>query len=242
MMSIPYVYIDKSLPDVAGSFIELDADESFHLCKVLRLRKGNQVLLTDGKGYVVECEIVEADIKETALQMSGRLVFYPKKNYSVHIAIAPTKHPDRLEWFIEKATETGIDNISLIICEHSEKWNVKLPRLRRLMISAMKQSQQCRLPEFRGPVSLKEMINQCTEQEKWIGYCEGNPEFLAHRAKPGNSVVVAIGPEGDFSASEVETAIAKGFNPISLGPTRLRTETAGLVASLMIHTINGLKI
>ncbi|MHC1705893.1 MAG: 16S rRNA (uracil(1498)-N(3))-methyltransferase [Bacteroidales bacterium] len=240
-MSVPFAYTDTLLAGNSASFIALDADESFHLCRVLRMRKGSTVLLTDGRGNHVDCEVVESDPKRAILQLLASPITSKGKNYFIHIALAPTKHPDRLEWFIEKATEIGVDKISLIICEHSEKWNVKTARLQRLMISAMKQSQQTRLPWLAGPLNFTELLTQKLEDEKYIGYCDTETNQLASAAGSKKSIMVAIGPEGDFSPKEIEMAMNNGFHPISLGSNRLRTETAGLVACQIIHTINELK-
>ena len=240
-MSIPFVYTQYPLTDLGVSVISLNGEESFHLAKVLRIRPGSKVILTDGNGYYVECEVATVNSTETELKISGELLFSPINPYKVHIAIAPPKHPDRLEWFVEKAVETGINRITLILCEHSEKWNVKLPRLQRIMIAAMKQSQQSRLPQLDGPVAFNDLLTNAMEEEKYIGYCDGVTHSLTSLAQPGKNILVAIGPEGDFSPIEVENAVKKGFHPISLGPARLRTETAGLVASLTIHLVNHLK-
>jgi 16S rRNA (uracil1498-N3)-methyltransferase len=239
-MSIPYVYIDHPLTGNSGALFSLDREESFHLVRVLRLRKGDRARLTNGLGYRVDCEVTEANAAAATLMSTEDPIKVLPKSYSLHIAIAPTKHPDRLEWFIEKATEMGTDRITLILCEHSEKWNVKIQRLHRIMISAMKQSQQCRLPELQGPVEYHQFIRHSGEQEKWIGYCDGDPVLLSAAAQKGKGVLIAIGPEGDFSPGEVEEAVKSGFHPISLGTARYRTETAGLAAVMTIHTINNL--
>ncbi|MCX6273094.1 MAG: RsmE family RNA methyltransferase [Bacteroidetes bacterium] len=237
----PYSYLLLLQQHLSHDVLSLDNEESFHLTKVLRARKGQPVVMTDGLGYLADAEIIEPSPKETIIKLKSDPVIQPQRNYSVHIAIAPPRHPDRLEWFVEKVTETGIDAISLMVCEHSEKWNVKIPRLTRIMTAALKQSQQAWLPKLYGPSPFPDVIRHAGEQEKWIGYCSGDPELLANQTVKGRSVIIAIGPEGDFSSKEIEQAIEAGFFPINLGPTRLRTETAGWVACQTIHIINQLQ-
>lgn len=239
-MTLPFSFCQNLATAVDERILLLDPEESFHVSRVLRLRKGSRLMLTNGQGYLVEGEIVEPNHQETVIRLIAEPVLQPKRNYSVHIAVAPTRHPDRLEWFVEKATESGIEKISLIVCEHSEKWNTKTARLNRIMISAMKQSRQTWIPLLQGPLPYHQFIRDCSEEGKWIAYCEGERESLAKHINKGKSGIVAIGPEGDFSPREVESALKSGFIPISLGPTRLRTETAALYACHVFHIINDL--
>lgn len=237
-MSVPYSYHPfLSDPLVNGNLL-LDAEESYHLCRVLRVKKGGRIMITDGKGYLAEGIVQDADTKHVAVELLNDPDLQKQRDFFIHIAIAPTRHPDRLEWFAEKATEIGVDRITFIITKHSEKWNVKLPRLQRILISAMKQSQQAYLPFLTGPLSFEEFLPGVKEEERWIGYCNEEARPLAQSANKGRSGVIAIGPEGDFAPEEVAMAKKNGFIPINLGSTRLRTETAGWVALHTIHIIN----
>ncbi|MEI6455077.1 MAG: 16S rRNA (uracil(1498)-N(3))-methyltransferase [bacterium] len=223
-------------PYITGSLHELDEEESRHCIRVLRLNKGDVVHLTDGKGHLFECRIDAPDQKKCRLTIDKELPGSDSKGWHLHVAIAPTKNHERFEWFLEKATEIGIDEITPLICEHSERREVKHARFEKLIISAMKQSRRIILPKMNQPVQFSELVQKYFSGVRYIAYCgTGREAGLSIVYKHGKDVLILIGPEGDFSAKEVEVAKENGFMPVNLGSSRLRTETAGIVAC---HTIN----
>jgi 16S rRNA (uracil1498-N3)-methyltransferase len=223
-------------PDLDPEFFSLTEEETRHITKVLRLKEGDHIFLTDGRGNLCEAVILNAQAKKCLVQCGPLKHEYDKRPYHIHIAIAPTKNMDRLEWFLEKATEIGIDEITPIYCAHSERTHLKTERLMKVLIAALKQSIKAYLPVLNEPVSFAKFIANKPEGSKFIAYCEtGNEAELQKIYRKGSDVLILIGPEGDFSPSEVEQAIKQEFIPISLGKSRLRTETAGVVAC---HTIN----
>jgi 16S rRNA (uracil1498-N3)-methyltransferase len=225
--------------DMTGNSIALNEEESKHCIKVLRLQKGDNVLLMNGKGSIFEAVIIIPDSKSCKLEILSEKGGLNSRSYQLTIAIAPTKNIDRFEWFIEKSTEIGIDRIVPIICKHSERKDIKLDRLSKIIISAMKQSGQLFLPELAKPISFKELINQPFSGDKMIAHCDsGDKKSLKSSICPGNDVLVLIGPEGDFDRDEIEQAIEKGFIPVSMGGSRLRTETAGIVACHTVCLVN----
>ncbi|WP_370476437.1 16S rRNA (uracil(1498)-N(3))-methyltransferase [Tamlana flava] len=207
-----------------------DKEESRHIVKVLRKSVGDQAHITNGKGRLFTVEIANVNINKcTALVVSKTL--QPKKDYNLHLAVAPTKMNDRYEWFLEKATEIGIDTITPIICDHSERKVVKLERFQRILQSAMKQSLNCYLPELHEAISFSEFIDQDFEGDLFIAHCEETDrKSLKQQLKPKTNVTILIGPEGDFSLKEIEKALENNYIPVTLGDTRLRTETAAIVA------------
>lgn len=227
-------------PDLSSNLITLDEDESKHAVRVLRLVIGNEVMLVDGKGTRAFANVSEDHPKRCSLEISKREKETTDRNYKLHIAIAPTKNLDRLEWFIEKATEIGIDSILLIGCDHSERLTVKLERMEKVAISAIKQSQQSWLPEIKGVIAFKDFLKSVpASAQKYIAHCyEGKKILLKSEVKPIEDIFVLIGPEGDFSKEEISSAIENGFVPVSLGERRLRTETAALVAVMRVNLAN----
>ena len=215
--------------------IILSAEESKHATKVLRKKEGDILNFTDGKGGFYKAEITVADSRKCRLQIVSSEQKEKQHNYYLHIAIAPTKNMDRFEWFLEKATEIGIDEITPIICEHSERKIIKKERCNRILLSAMKQSLKFYLPKLNEAITLKDFLKQDFEGNKYIAHCEeGNKtELRVENIEP--RTLILIGPEGDFSTSEIEIALQNQFKAVSLGTSRLRTETAGIVA---VHTIN----
>ncbi len=216
----------------------LNEAESKHISRVLRLTIGSEIILLNGKGIVFECEIISV-----GKQCTVKILHYTKveeEQPHIHIAIAPTKNNDRLEWFIEKTTEIGINEITPIICANSERKIVKHERLLKTVIAAMKQSGRAFLPKINEAIRLKDFLNQCNAEQKLIAHCyEENQQHLKELYTLGKDVVLLIGPEGDFSLEEVEIAIKKhNFIPISLGKNRLRTETAGVYACTTIKLLN----
>ncbi len=216
-----------------------DKVESRHIVRVLRKKEGDVLHITDGKGYLYTASIAFANDKKCSVDITD-IEAKPKswKPY-IHIAIAPTKNNDRTEWFLEKATEMGIDEITPIICHHSERRVVKLDRFEKIIQSAMKQSLKYILPKLNEPVSFDAFIRTTQQGICCIAHCEeGEKQVLKQQLKPASDVTILIGPEGDFSSQEISDALAKSYAPISLGASRLRTETAALVAVQQVHFIN----
>ena len=225
------------LPEISEGVNHLDEDESRHIIKVLRMEPGDEFTITNGRGFFYQARITSIQAKRCAFEIFEKKQD-PKKDFSIHIAIAPTKNIDRIEWFVEKATEIGIDEISFVVCQNSERKTINLERIEKIAISALKQSQQTWLPKLNGIKPLKEIL-QIPSNQKFIGYVdENNPTSLKSIAIPDKNYLVIIGPEGDFSKEELNNAIEGGFKKISLGDTRLRTETAGLVACHTLQIIN----
>jgi 16S rRNA (uracil1498-N3)-methyltransferase len=222
-------------PEIQQGVHFLDPTESKHCTKVLRKKAGDKIHITDGKGFLYEAIITVADPRECRFEIQETKP-EAEKSFSIHIAISPTKHADRFEWFVEKAVELGVDRITVMKCEHTEHSHFKLDRLEKIAISAMKQSLRLTLPQIEGPIDFKTVVNQGGKESKFIGHVDANnPGHLKNVARPDSDYLVLIGPEGDFSPNEIELAVSKNFQKISLGSNRLRTETAGLAAC---HTLN----
>lgn len=212
--------------------------ESKHIVKVLRKKTGDQLHITNGNGWLFTSEIIIADIKKCTISIETKIE-QPKRKYNLHLAVAPTKINDRYEWFLEKATEIGIDNITPIICEHSERTIIKQERLERILQTAMKQSLQCYLPNLNQAISFKEFITQEFSGQLFMAHCnEFDKKSLKQELQTNQDVTILIGPEGDFSVKEIEMAIQNKFIPVTLGETRLRTETAAIVACHSIAFVN----
>jgi len=225
-------------PDILNNR-ELPVEEAQHCIKVLRKKEGDEILLTDGKGFFYDARIIQANPKHCLINIENTIE--QPKNWidSIHIAFAPTKNMDRIEWFAEKATEIGIDRLSPVLCQHSERKEIKLPRIEKILVSAMKQSQKAILPQLDEMQPFSKFMEQDFEGQKFIAHCYPHEKMtLKESYTTGGDVLILIGPEGDFSELEVEEAIKKGFQPISLGESRLRTETAALVACHAIHVLN----
>ena len=215
--------------------IILGAEESKHATKVLRKKEGDILNFTDGKGNLYKAEITIADSRKCRLKTISSEQKEKQHNYHLHIAIAPTKNMDRFEWFLEKATEIGIDEITPIICSHSERKAIKTERCNRILLSAMKQSLKFHLPKLNEAISLNDFIKQDYEGTKYIAHCEDGKKKELKTVNKTEKTLILIGPEGDFSPKEIKLALQNQFKAVSLGTSRLRTETAGIVA---VHTIN----
>ncbi|MCF6222192.1 MAG: 16S rRNA (uracil(1498)-N(3))-methyltransferase [Flavobacteriaceae bacterium] len=216
-----------------------DKEESKHVVRVLRKKEGDKIQLTNGKGVLFNGYILAANDKKCAVA----IVSFDKQkkawNYYLHIAIAPAKMNDRFAWFIEKATEIGIDEITPIICDNSERKILKLERMEKVMVSAMKQSLKCQLPKLNKSISFSDFIQKDISGTKFIAHCENtDKKFLNKKNISSTNITIIIGPEGDFSPKEISKALQHQFIPLSLGESRLRTETAGIVAC---NTIGVLK-
>jgi 16S rRNA (uracil1498-N3)-methyltransferase len=220
--------------------LSFDKIESRHIVRVLRKKENDILHITNGKDFLFDAKIVVANDKKCVVEII-KVKEKPKTwSYYLHIAIAPTKNNDRMEWFLEKATEIGIDEITPIICNNSERRTVKLERFEKIIQSAMKQSLKFRLPKINEPIKFNEFINQNFEGTICIAHCEEeqNKNLLQSITKPSEKTTILIGPEGDFSLAEIKKALNKKFIPISLGESRLRTETAGLVAANIVSFVN----
>lgn len=227
-------------PEISESTsqISFSKDESKHIVKVLRKSVGETLHITNGKGWIFTSEITISDLKNCkALIISKTL--QPKKEYKLHIAVAPTKMNDRYEWFLEKATEIGIDTITPIICDHSERKTIKTDRFEKILQSAMKQSLNCYLPKLNKAIIFKDFIKQDFNGQRFIAHCEDSDrKSLKKELKAKQDVNILVGPEGDFSVKEIQMAIQNKFIPVTLGETRLRTETAAIVACHSVAFVN----
>jgi len=228
-------------PGKAGQVIILDPEESYHGVKVLRIRTGDSIFLTDGRGNLYEGTVVHDQPKGCEIEIKTFTPSTPR-SYRLHIAIAPTKSIDRFEWFLEKVTEIGIDEITPLICEHSERSALRIDRLNKIFISAMKQSMNLFLPRLNEPAHFESFLSTAGSEQLFIANAaEGDGNYLGQVCRPGIDSIILIGPEGDFSPKELDKARAKGFTPVSLGSSRLRTETAGIVATGIVNYLNTLK-
>lgn len=222
-------------PDIAHSY-ELPTDEAAHALRVLRLQPGDEVSLTDGQGSFYHARISECNRKRCMVEVVDREEQAPLWTGHLHLALAPTKNMDRMEWLAEKATEIGFDELTFLNCQWSERRIVKGERIEKILVSAMKQSLKARLPQLNEMAHFSQFIKQPFSGQKFIAHChEGEKQPLRKALQPTQDALVLIGPEGDFSPDEVASAIAEGFTPVTLGNTRLRTETAALVA---VHLMN----
>jgi 16S rRNA (uracil1498-N3)-methyltransferase len=219
--------------------ITFDKIESKHIVRVLRKQVNDILKITNGKGFLFDVKIIIASDKKCLAEV----VHFEEKlkpwKYYLHIAIAPTKNNDRIEWFLEKATEIGVDEITPIICANSERRIVKLERFEKIIQSAMKQSLKFTLPKLNEPVKLNDFLKQGIDGQVCIAHCEEQEKTLLQSVvKSSEKTTILIGPEGDFSSEEIKKCLAKNMTPISLGESRLRTETAALVAVNTISFIN----
>jgi 16S rRNA (uracil1498-N3)-methyltransferase len=215
----------------------LTEEDSGHCIRVLRMTKGDAISFTDGAGNLYSGIIAEAHSKKCMIDIADVVRGNDKKNYSLHIAIAPTKNIDRFEWFLEKATEIGINEITPLICQRSERKNVKTERLNKVLLAAMKQSLRTWLPKMNEAISLENFFNVPVEGDKFICVQEGS-RHLNKQVHPSSDVTLLIGPEGDFTDIEKRTAEKNNFLPASLGDGRLRTETAGVVGCTIVSLLN----
>ena len=230
-------------PDVTPPYYTLCEEESKHCVRVLRLKAGDELHITDGRGNLHRCRIVEAHQHHCTVEVIETKSEYEKLPYSLTMAVAPTKNIDRFEWFLEKATEVGISRVVPIECDHSERRTIKYDRELRVITSAVKQSLKAYHPQLDELTPLRKLIAEPFEGQKFIAHCDPNSEerlFLPAIIKKNENILILIGPEGDFSPEEIKFALENGFKPISLGTQRLRTETAAVVATVMVATVNGL--
>lgn len=218
----------------------LPESDSQHCVRVLRMKEGDIIDIIDGKGYRYTCRIIDAHPKRAHVEIIDRISTPLTWSNNIIIAVAPTKHIDRMEWMVEKLTEIGVNQIIPLLCQHSERKEIKVERLEKIAISAMKQSLKTTLPTIRPITSFKEVIQNLNTEQKYIAYCDTSiprkllsNEYVAHK-----DTIILIGPEGDFSIEEIQLALNNNYQPISLGDNRLRTETAAIVACDTCHIIN----
>lgn len=226
---------------IAGGIVTLNQEESGHCVRVLRHRVGDSISVIDGKGTLYECTLTEADARKARARIEETLPSFGGHPYNLTMAVCPTKNADRFEWFAEKATEVGVDVIAPVIGDRSERKIFKPDRLRRIVLSAAKQSLKARLPEVREAVSVREFIRTApTDALRLICYCDDSlPKErrlgIADALSSSDKICILIGPEGDFSEDEINLALGGGWEPVHLGNSRLRTETAALVAVTAVY-------
>ena len=225
-----------------GGMVYLDEGESAHCVRVLRHRTGDEISVVDGTGNMYRCRLEDDSPKAASAAILETFPGWGSHPYRLDMAVCPTKNNDRFEWFVEKATELGVDTIIPLIGERSERKVFKSDRSRKIVLSAMKQSLKSSLPEVSEPVAVKDFIAGCTDGIRIICYCFDNPDIprrsvsdVLAGAPEGSRITVMIGPEGDFSPQEAELALAGGFVPVHLGPSRLRTETAAVTAVSAVY-------
>lgn len=222
---------------ISGNAALLGEEESLHLSKVLRLKSGDRVQIIDGIGGYFSGEIAQVHPKHTSLIGLEPLLFKGKRPYRLHVAMAPTKMMERFEWFLEKAVEIGIDEITPIITKRTERDQVKMARMEKIVLAAMKQSITPFMPKINETISLNAFIKLNQSSAKFIAHCEdGIKPYLSRMAKDQKDLLVLIGPEGDFTLDEIEHCISNGFQQISLGESRLRAETAAIVACSQVQS------
>ena len=227
------------IPQIEGNSIILPENESKHCVRVLRLATGDTIHIVNGTGDMLTCSITDPHPKRCAVEIVETQHEFGKRNFRLHIAIAPTKNIERFEWFLEKATEIGIDEITPILCEHSERKKINLERSERVIVAAMKQSVKAYKPILNPLTPFKDAIHKDSQSTRLIAYCGNFDEPHAkNQINQSDSIFMLIGPEGDFSPNEVEMALKEGFKTTGLGPSRLRTETAAVVACTIANTLN----
>lgn len=232
-MPLPFFYTDYI--STSDNIVVLNEDNSKHIVQVLRMQNGKQLKLTDGVGNILLAEITDAHKKKCTVKIIER-TNYEKPVNKICIAISPVKNNSRLEWFLEKATEIGVSEIVLLICERTEKQNIRMDRMKGILISAMLQSQQAWLPILEEPKKYMEYIKTVNTENKFIAHCEENKKTSLKQIVKNNTgqSTILIGPEGDFTPQEIALALENNFTAVALGDTRLRTETAALVATTLL--------
>jgi len=224
-------------PLIQGETHLLEESESKHAIRVLRLTKGERVVLVDGKGGWYEAEIQEDHPKRCLLSILSKEENYHPLGYTLHLAVAPTKNMERFEWFLEKSTEIGISEITPILCMRSERRQMKMDRLERILIAAMKQSLKATKPVINPPISFEEFILKDHSGTLGIAACFGSERVGIEQLGPGGPFTLMVGPEGDFTGQEVESAMRTGFAPFHLGRSRLRTETAAVYIAAAVSIL-----
>lgn len=230
-------------PEISLPSYTLPEEESKHCVRVLRMTVGDELHLTDGKGNMYRCKVVSDNVKRCEVEVVETWPEYERMSYGLTMCVAPTKNIDRFEWFLEKATEIGISEVYPLECDHSERRQIKLEREEKVITAAVKQSLKAYHPVLHDLTSVRDIIAMDFEGEKYIAHCDssfGERPYLGNLVKKGANTLILIGPEGDFSKEEINFALQNGFKAISLGRERLRTETAAVVATTVVATINKL--
>lgn len=230
-MSLPVFFQEEIFEHLVFTLSE---ETSKHVVQVLRMKKGEQVQLTDGKGKIITAEIIHDHKKNTEVKVLTTS-YIPLRTSHITIAISIIKNNTRFEWFLEKATEIGVSAIIPLLCERTEKQSFRHDRMNNILISAMLQSQQGWLPLLSEPVKFKDVLQSSTQQNKYIAHCIVDDKKQLDNKSIDQSSIILIGPEGDFTKNEIDMAVANNFIPVTLGATRLRTETAGIVASVLLQ-------
>lgn len=232
-MALPLFFLAD---DVHDKQVILNEETSRHIIQVLRMQEGAHIQLTNGKGHLLEAEIAEANKKRTIVKII-KDQFIPDTNKRITMAISPIKNASRFEWFLEKATEICVNEIIPLICQRTEKEKLRTSRLQQILVSAMLQSRQVWLPDLHEPTTFSQLMEKAVYEKKYIAHCEDALKSnLANESfSNSDSVLILIGPEGDFTPAEISQAQDKGFIPVTLGENRLRTETAGVVAATLLR-------
>lgn len=227
-------------PDISGDTYTLDENESKHLIRVLRMVKGSDIRLIDGKGNLYEGVISIPDQKKCTILITAKIEDFERRYYRLHIAISPLKNPERFEWFIEKSVEIGVDVITPLICRNTERTGIKGVRINNLIVSAMKQSLKATQTVLNEPCNFNDFVNSDSQGIKMIAHCDNSRirQKISDVYSKNNTAVILIGPEGDFSSEEIDLAVSRNFMQVHLGRSRLRTETAGLAACHSVYFIN----
>lgn len=230
-------------PEISLPRYTLPEEESKHCIRVLRMTIGDELHLTDGKGNMYRCKVVSDNVKRCEVEVVETTHEYERMTYGLVMAVAPTKIIDRFEWFLEKATEIGVSEVYPIECDHSERRQIKHEREEKVITAAVKQSLKAYHPTLHDITSVRDVMAMDFDGEKYIAHCDGDfgeRAYLGNLVKKGANTLILIGPEGDFSKEEINFALQNGFKAISLGRERLRTETAAVVATTVVATINKL--
>lgn len=230
-MALPFFYISEF--DTAQKELMLDEETSKHMVQVLRMKRGEPLNLTDGKGNLITASITDDHKKHCTVEVK-KTRHKAQDTRRISVAISLLKNANRFEWFLEKATEIGVTEIIPLICERTEKEKFRYDRMQGICISAMLQSQQCWLPVLQDPADLDKVIKKATAQQKLIAHCDEGAKTKLTNQLINQSTIILIGPEGDFTKGEIELALENNFIPVTLGETRLRTETAGVVAATLL--------
>ena len=224
--------------NIQENYIYLDLEESRHIAKVLRLKTGDKVEVINGSGLCYIAELTTVDTRACVLVIKDTIKS-SENEYGIHLAVAPTKNINRWEWLIEKATEIGVDQITPMLCTHSERRALKLERQERIVIAAAKQSHKTKFPQISSPTTFEEIVRYTQAEEKFIAHCyeEIPRQSLIKLHQSSKKVLILIGPEGDFSKEELDMALKNGFQSVELSKSRLRTETAAIVACNTLHNV-----
>jgi len=230
-MQLPFFFEEN--PPIEGNFI-LSEETSKHIVQVLRMHENENLLITNGKGQVLTATVIKANKKNAEVQIINKSDI-PKHSAGVSIGISLIKNTNRFEWFLEKATEVGVSEIIPLICERTEKQHFRYDRMKNIIVSSMLQSQQAWLPALHEPVKFNAIINEARHRNKFIAHCiDDGKQHLGSKVISNQDQIILIGPEGDFTKEEIVSALQNNYMPVSLGETRLRTETAGLVAAVLL--------